>query len=281
MLRLSAKFVILLALGVLPLGALADTPQTPDPPKTVHHRAAIKKRPKAKAKTQVAEEKSKPRPEPVEIPAMSPEQLPAQAPVVSYQSGRLTVDSENSTMKDILGAIRKQTNVQMDLPATMGTDRVAAHLTGVPGEVISALLEGTSWDYIIVGSPGDSDHLQKLIVTSAGGGVATSLSRGGNLGANKDSAIPGESGIDAAEEEQNDPGDQPPPDENADRNDQDQPRPPDDQPPPSQPPPQPQSAQGNGAPINNPNQPMNIDQFNQGMRHPLPQQPPNQPQPQQ
>jgi hypothetical protein len=293
MLRCLAKFVVLLVLGVFTLEALADTPQTPASatppatPKTVHRKAAKAKAVKASsAKAQAAHEKDPPALKPVDIPPMTPEQLPAQAPQVSYQDGRLTVNSENSTMKDILGAIRKQTNVQMDLPATMGTDRVAAHLAGLPRDVISSLLEGTSWDYIIVGSPTESDHIQSLIVTSAGGGVATSLSRGSGPGATKGTAaIPGEAGV-KDDDEQNDAGDQQPAEENAEQPEPEPPQPPAEEPPPGFPhnqamnepqapgtpvpfPPQPPN-QPPGMSSNNPNQPQSIDQFNQNMRPHMP-----------
>ena len=50
------------------------------------------------------------------IPRMWPEQLPAQPPRVSYQNGELTVDSQNSTLGDILNAIRRLTGSQFEMP---------------------------------------------------------------------------------------------------------------------------------------------------------------------
>jgi hypothetical protein len=280
MLRWPAKFAFLLSLGVFAMGALADTTPAPEAHKAVHHKPAKSKAAKAKAGVaRVAEAKKKaPPPEPVEIPPMSPEQLPAQAPQVSFQGGRLSVTSENSTMKDILEAIRKQAGMQMDLPASMGSDRVAAHLAGLPRDVIASLLEGTSWDYIIVGSPTDSDRIQELIVTSAGGGVASGLSRGANFGLMKKGGgggpIPGEPGV-AQDDQQMDAEDQPAADDNAEQpeseqppaNDETQPAPPAGQPPQAQVPPG-----QNPANSYDPNQPQSIDQFNNNMRRQIQQQ---------
>ena len=290
MLRLPAKIGVLLSLGVLTLGALADTTQTPPPPhKTVHRKPAKTKAAQAPpAVDHVVEVKKATRPKPVEIPPMTPEQLPAQAPQVNYQDGKLTVDSENSTMKDILAAIRKQAGMQMDLPSTMGTDRVAAHLSGSPQDVISSLLDGTAWDYIIVGSPTEPDRIQQLIVTSAGGGIATSLTRSGNSGLFKAAAIPGEPGT-TADDQQADAEDQPASDETPDQAEPDQsptgeesaPGRPPNQPPAGQPPPGTPGAGGvppNQSPSSSidPNQPQSIDQFNQNARRQF--QPPQQPQ---
>lgn len=105
---------------------------------------------------------------PVSIPAlpMSPEELPARAPHVSYREGRLLIDSDNSTLDEILNAIRQVTGAQIEpLPGT-GSDRVAVHLFGSPRSVVSSLLDGAKFGYIIVSPAQDPDGILKVVVTS-------------------------------------------------------------------------------------------------------------------
>jgi hypothetical protein len=145
--RLAGKLVA----GTL-LGALIAAAQTPPANPALHRKPAS------------AVKETPPSP-PVAIPQMTPEQLPAQPPRVSYQNGRLAVDSQNSTLGDVLTAIRRLTGAQLDLPAGVGSERVAAHLAGPPREVITSLLDGSSLGYIILGSPENPDSLQKVILT--------------------------------------------------------------------------------------------------------------------
>jgi hypothetical protein len=146
--RLAAKLVA----GTL-LGVLIAAAQTP-PAKTAPQR-----------RKSTGTVKQTPPPPPAAIPQMTPEQLPAQPPRVSYQNGRLAVDSQNSTLGDVLTAIRRQTGAQLDLPPGVGSERVAAHLAGPPREVITSLLDGSNLGYIILGSPENPDSLQKVILT--------------------------------------------------------------------------------------------------------------------
>jgi hypothetical protein len=104
-------------------------------------------------------------PPPNAIPRMWPEQLPAQAPRVTYQQGQLAVDSQNSTLSDILTAIRRQTGTQIDIPAGIGNERVAAHLSGSPTNVITSLLDGSGLGFIVLGSPEQPGTVQKVILS--------------------------------------------------------------------------------------------------------------------
>jgi len=105
---------------------------------------------------------------PVSIPVlpMSPEELPARAPHVKYREGRLFVDSNNSTLAEILNAIHQETGVQIETLSGAGGDRVAVHLSGSPRSVVSSLLDGAKFGYIIVSPAEDPEGILKVVVTS-------------------------------------------------------------------------------------------------------------------
>jgi len=103
--------------------------------------------------------------EPVAIAPMTPEQLPAEPPRVSYENGQLTIDSQNSTLTAVLNAIGHQLGAQLEMPPGAATERVAVYLSGSARQAISALLDGSSLNYVIMGSPENPDGVQKVILT--------------------------------------------------------------------------------------------------------------------
>jgi hypothetical protein len=111
---------------------------------------------------------------PVPQPPPTPEQMPAVAPRVSMDNGMLTISAENSTLGDILGAVRKQTGAALEVPPAASSERVATRLgPGAPRDVLQQLFAGSKFDYIIVGSPQDPNGLQRIILTARGTGGAS------------------------------------------------------------------------------------------------------------
>ncbi len=103
--------------------------------------------------------------EPVAIAPRTPEQLPAEPPRVTFENGQLTIDSQNSTLTAVLNAIGHQLGAQLEMPPGAAAERVAVHLSGSARQTISALLDGSSLNYVIMGSPENPDGVQKVILT--------------------------------------------------------------------------------------------------------------------
>ena len=78
------------------------------------------------------------------IPQVPLDSVPASQPQVSYENGQLSIVAPNSTLGDILRAVRKQTAAEMDVPNN-ATERVVTHLGPGPArDVMAELLDGTS-----------------------------------------------------------------------------------------------------------------------------------------
>src|SRR5258708_39364667 len=60
---------------------------------------------------------------PVEATPESPEPPPAKAPLVTYKEGQLTIVAENSTLSDIVAALRSATGAVIDLPPDAPNER--------------------------------------------------------------------------------------------------------------------------------------------------------------
>ena len=109
-------------------------------------------------------------------PPPTPEQMPSVAPEVIYQGGMLTIKAPNSTMNDVLSAVRRVTGATIEKPPVGGGDRVVAQLgPGQPKDVLEALFNGSRYDYIILGSmtrPGGVDRVILTARANAGGAPA-------------------------------------------------------------------------------------------------------------
>ena len=118
----------------------------------------------APAEATLAQPAVTPEPVPVAIVATAPGELPAQTPRVSYNNGQLTVDAQNSILRDVLNAICSQIGAQLSMAPGTGDRRVAAHFSGSARQVISELLYGSDIGYIIIGLPGSAEGVQKVFV---------------------------------------------------------------------------------------------------------------------
>jgi hypothetical protein len=99
---------------------------------------------------------------------VQPMPLDSMAPVppqVSYQNAQLTIVAPNSTLGDILRAVRKQTGAEIEIPAA--TERVVTHLGPGPArEVIAELLNGSRFNYVLLGSPADNSVLTRVVLVA-------------------------------------------------------------------------------------------------------------------
>ena len=102
-----------------------------------------------------------------------PEQMPPTAPQVTYENGQLSIVAQNSTLSSILAAVKARTGAQLEMPADTVNDRVAVKLgPGNPRDMLASLLEGSRFDYIVLGSATDPTAVAQVILTPHRGGAA-------------------------------------------------------------------------------------------------------------
>lgn len=116
--------------------------------------------------------KPAPTPEPTPTPMPSPptpEQMPARPPQVAFKNGQLTIVAQNSTLADILRAVRLQTGAAIEVPPN-ATERVFTKLGPGPArDVLASLLNGSHFNYVMLGAPDDPSVIQHVILTSKAG----------------------------------------------------------------------------------------------------------------
>jgi len=100
----------------------------------------------------------------------TPENGPSSPPDVKFQGGQLTIVARNSTMGDVLNAVRQKTGAAVDMPAASGERVVGQFGPGAPREVMAQLLNGSHYDYVLLGSPADPQALKKIVLMAKASG---------------------------------------------------------------------------------------------------------------
>ena len=106
------------------------------------------------------------------------DQIPPSPAKVSYQNGLLSISAQNSPLGEILRDVHRLTGAAIDIPPGSGAnERVVTQLgPGAPRDVLAGLLNGSSFNYVMMGSSGDPASVASLILTakpSATGEVQT------------------------------------------------------------------------------------------------------------
>ena len=110
----------------------------------------------------------------------TPEQMTPAPPKISYENGLLSVESVNARLVDILNGIKAKTGIQFEGIQTT-TDRVAGKFGPAPtDEVLTNLLQGSRYDYVIIGQPEHPSLVQRVIlspnaVSAAAAGAAPAV----------------------------------------------------------------------------------------------------------
>lgn len=117
-----------------------------------------------------AEVQQQPDPAPVVPTPARPEQLPAAPPRLTFQDGVLTIVAQNSTLGDILRSVHSKTGASIDVPANASERVVGQFGPGSPRDVLSSLLNGSHFNYVMVGTPTNPDSVAQVILTPRTGG---------------------------------------------------------------------------------------------------------------
>lgn len=97
-------------------------------------------------------------------------QKPAVPPTVTMQNGLLSIDASNSNLSDVLTAVKRATGATIE-GAGSANERVVVHLgPGHPNEVISALLNGSRYDYVLLGSAQHPGAVTRIMLNVRQGG---------------------------------------------------------------------------------------------------------------
>ena len=99
--------------------------------------------------------------------ASVPEPPPAPKKVeISFQDGRLRLVSNKASLAEVLNEVRAQLNADIVVPAGAEQEVVAVALgPSTPRDVISRLLDGSRYNFIIVGTDADANQVERVVLS--------------------------------------------------------------------------------------------------------------------
>jgi len=98
-------------------------------------------------------------------------QKPPVPPSVSFQNGLLSINAPNSNLSDVLSAVRRATGAVIEGGGGVGPERVVVHLgPGRPNDVLSTLLNGSRFNYVLLGAPQNPDAVTRIVLSLRQGG---------------------------------------------------------------------------------------------------------------
>lgn len=97
---------------------------------------------------------------------LATEPVPAPASKVTYRGGLLTISAENVSLSDVLHEVSTKTGATIDFPNGSATEPVFTNIgPGPVRDVLATLLNGTKFNYVMLGSENSSNTLEKIVLT--------------------------------------------------------------------------------------------------------------------
>jgi hypothetical protein len=110
----------------------------------------------------------------ISSPANGEAPAPASQPAglhVDFRDGLLSIMAEKATLAEVLYQVQRLTGADIPIPAGAEQERVVVHAGPGPAkDVISAVLTGTPFNFVLVGSEKDPGKLRSVILTPKQGG---------------------------------------------------------------------------------------------------------------
>jgi hypothetical protein len=104
------------------------------------------------------------------VPQIPLDSIATVPPQVDFQNGQLTIVAPNSTLGDVLRAIKKQTGADIDVPSA--NERVVTRLGPGPArDVIAELLNGSRFNYVLLGSAENTNLLTRVVLVPKAAGA--------------------------------------------------------------------------------------------------------------
>ncbi|MGA8431378.1 MAG: AMIN domain-containing protein [Candidatus Sulfotelmatobacter sp.] len=95
---------------------------------------------------------------------------------VTFRNGLLTIKSSKASLSEILNAVHQRTGADVTLSAGAEQEKVAADIGPAPApEVLTRLLNGSKFNYLILSAANDPHVLDKVILSPKAEGAITPL----------------------------------------------------------------------------------------------------------
>ncbi|MGH9566124.1 MAG: AMIN domain-containing protein [Candidatus Angelobacter sp.] len=88
---------------------------------------------------------------------------------VEFRDGKLSIWADKATLASVLYEIQRRTGAEVSIPPSASQEKIVADIPPSPArEAIAALLDGSNFDFILIGSDKDPQALHSIILTTRG-----------------------------------------------------------------------------------------------------------------
>ena len=95
-------------------------------------------------------------------------------PLVTYEDGELTIIAENTSLSEVMKALRASLGADIDLPANVTDQHIWVRLGPGPArQILRDLLDSTEFNYVIQASESDPDGIRSVLLTPKSTGAET------------------------------------------------------------------------------------------------------------
>ena len=92
---------------------------------------------------------------------------PQSATNVTYHDGQLTIDASNATLAEVLKLVAQKIGATIDIPPGTGLERIVEHAgPGTPNEVLTRLLNGSHFNFILVNSTQRPQDIAQVLLSA-------------------------------------------------------------------------------------------------------------------
>jgi hypothetical protein len=99
-------------------------------------------------------------------PANVPPEPPKPSLDVSFHDGMLAINSDRASLSQVLFAVHQRTGAEIGIPAGAEQEKVVVNLGPAPApDVLSQLLNGSKYNFLILSSPKNPGALDQVILT--------------------------------------------------------------------------------------------------------------------
>ena len=94
------------------------------------------------------------------------EPAPAPTAKVTYKAGLLMISAENVSLSDVLHEVSTKTGATIEFPEGSASEPVFTNIgPGPVRDILATLLNGTKFNYVMLGSENSSNTLEKIVLT--------------------------------------------------------------------------------------------------------------------
>ncbi len=113
---------------------------------------------------------------PVPQAAVPQPSVPQPPVTVTFEKGLLSIRSIKANLSEVLAEVHRRTGAEIEIPPAAASEQVFTSIgPAPPKEVLASLLNGSHFNFIVIGSERDPGGIRRVVLTPKQGGIAEAV----------------------------------------------------------------------------------------------------------